>query len=95
MKIMLSALCSVFYFNPQARAVIFSGLTVDFSGYKTNFSFNGSRCPFDFDIISLSPTGLIQAIIENRLEIDGMIVSGNIYKAYDFLWENGYCDYEI
>ncbi len=72
----------------QAKATIYSGVTADFDGFETEFQVNASKRPFDLKITTLSPTGLIKAIVENRLEVEGMLVSNAIQRAYTYLETN-------
>ncbi len=72
----------------RAKATIYSVLSSDFEGVKTEFQVNGTQQPFDIKLATLSPTGLIKAIVENRLEVEGMIVSTAIEKAYTYLEES-------
>ncbi len=72
----------------MAKAKIFSGVSTDCLGFDTDFCVTDSTSPFDLQITSLSPTGLIKAIVENCLQVEGMIVSQNIDKAYTFLGAN-------
>lgn len=71
--------------NMEAKAHVFSGVTADFDGIETSFSIIDSSHPFNIEITALSPAGLVQAIIENRLEIDGMEVTEKIQHAYEYL----------
>lgn len=71
----------------NAQAKIYSGVTADFQGTPTRFAIDGSLRPFNIQMTSLSPKGLVLAIVENRLEVDGMVVDENIQDAYEFLWE--------
>ncbi len=70
---------------PVAKAKIFSGVNLDYVGFDTDFCVTKSNPPFDLQITSLSPTGLIKAIVENCLQVEGMIVSQTINDAYIFL----------
>lgn len=71
-----------------AKATLYSGVTADFTGFETEFQMNASNYPFDLRITTLSPTGLIKAIVENRLEVEGMVVSTFIQEVYSYLDEN-------
>ncbi len=74
---------------PQmAKAKIFSAVSMDCNGIDTDFCVTDSFSPFDLQITSLSPTGLIMAIVENCLQVEGMIVSQNINEAYGYLGDN-------
>ncbi len=72
----------------MAKAKLFSGVNMDCLGFDTDFCVTNSSSPFDLQITSLSPTGLIKAIVENCLQVEGMIISQNIDDAYSFLGAN-------
>ncbi len=72
----------------SAKAKFYSGVNEDHIGFDTNFCVTESSSPFDLNVTSLSPTGLVKAIIENSLKVEGMVVSQNINDAYSFLGSN-------
>lgn len=72
----------------SAKATLYSGVSEDLYSFETEFQLTGSNSPFDLKITALSPTGLIRAIVENRLEVEGMVVSKSIEEVYTYLDEN-------
>ncbi len=66
----------------SAKATFFSGVNEDNRGYDTDFRITDSRSPFDLQVASLSLRGFIMAIVKNRLQIEGMIVSESINDTY-------------
>ncbi len=70
---------------PVAKAKIYSGLNEDCDGIDTAFSVTESTSPFNLQITSLSATGLIKALVENCLQVEGMVVKKKIDEAYIFL----------
>lgn len=71
-----------------AKATFYSGVTVDFQGFDTAFKFDSTKTLFDLQVAAFSATGFIRAIVENRLEVEGMVVSDVIHQAYAYLREN-------
>lgn len=69
----------------QAKAWAYSGLTSDFQGYETDFSVDDGKKPFQLASLRLSVAAFIQAVVENRLEIDGMFVDDSIIDIYRLL----------
>lgn len=65
-----------------AKATVYSGVVTDLNGYDTRLNVNDTHKPFDLSIVSLAPCGLIKAIVENRLEVEGMVVDQHIHEAY-------------
>jgi len=72
----------------KAKAVVYSAVTVDLRGFDIEFQINRSSFPFDLKFAALSPVGLIKAIMENRLEVEGMVVSTEIQEAYKKIGSN-------
>jgi len=71
-----------------AKATFYSGVTIDFQGFDTVLKFDSTKMPFDLQVAAFNATGFIRAIVENRLEVEGMVVSNVIQKAYEYLREN-------
>lgn len=74
--------------GPRARARVYSGLISDFQGYETDFSFDHANKPFLLASLRLSVAAFIQAVVENRLEIEGMSVDDTIIDIYRLLLHN-------
>ncbi len=72
----------------KAKAIIYSKVDSEYSGCETSLAFENSRSPFDFTFFKLTPAGLIAAVKENRLEIDGMIIHETLDEAYAHLWHD-------
>lgn len=73
-----------------AKATVYSGVSVDAPGFDTVFQVDSTNnAPFDLQVAAFTATGFIRAIVENRLEVEGMVVSDVIEQAYAHLWENG------
>jgi len=70
----------------NAEVIVYSKQDFDHGGHKTSLTFKDSRQPFDFKFFTLTPEGLIAAIIENHLEVEGMIIHETLNEAYDQLW---------
>ena len=79
----------------KAKARLFSRSENDICGYTTVFSILQEDKPFDLGFMSLSTKGLVTAVIENRLEIEGMQVSGDIEDAYRNIWPTDRNRYRI
>ena len=71
----------------KAKARLFSRSEIDTCGYITVFSILKEEKPFDLGFMSLSAKAFVTAVIENRLEIEGMQVSEDIEDAYRNLWQ--------
>ena len=71
--------------SKQASAMLFSASTTDFGGIKTTFSIHDSQIPFSIAAMPFSVSGFIRAVVENRIEIEGMIITPRIMDAYDFV----------
>jgi hypothetical protein len=74
----------------KAKARLYSKSKDDTIGYDTVFSIQNTDKPFDFGFLSLSPEGFVTAAIENRLEIEGMLISEGLDDAYKHIWLNGH-----
>jgi hypothetical protein len=74
--------------RPRAKARAYSGLTSDFQGYETDFSVDDANKPFQLASLRLSVSAFIQAVVENRLEIDGMCIDDSIIDIYRLLLQN-------
>jgi hypothetical protein len=66
----------------KAKARLYSRLEKDTHGYATVFSIRNTEKPFDFGFLSLSTEGFVTAAIENRVEIEGMLVNEGLEDAY-------------
>ncbi len=69
----------------NAKAKVHSAFQLHSPYVETNFTIDDSRSPFHVEFASFTPKTLIKAIIENHLEIEGMIVHEDIQEAYDFI----------
>ena len=74
----------------EAKARLYSKSEDDTLGYDTVFSIRSAGKPFDFGFLSLSPEGLVTAAIENRLEIEGMLVNQGLEDAYKHIRSKGH-----
>lgn len=72
----------------QAPARIYSSISADAGGMETRFAITASTKPFQIDESSLSVNGLLRAVVENRFEVEGMLVSETIGEVYSQLFEN-------
>jgi len=66
----------------KAKARVYSKLKEDTLGIATVFSILNTEKPFDFGFLSLSTEGFVTAAIENRVEIEGMLVNEGLEDAY-------------
>jgi len=73
----------------EAKARLYSKSEDDTLGYDTVFSILNTEKPFDFGFLSLSPEGFVTVAIENRLEIEGMLISEGLEDAYKHIWSRG------
>ncbi len=71
-----------------AKVTFYSGVTTDFQGFDTVLKFDNTNTPFDLQVAAFSVTGFIRAIVENRLEVEGMVVCDVIHQVYTNLCEN-------
>jgi|GEM_PF-653505 len=69
-----------------SKARLYSKSGSDATGLSTDFSISETMLPFDFGFFSLGTAGFIAAAIENKLEIDGMLVLNGIEDAYRHVW---------
>jgi hypothetical protein len=69
----------------EAKARFYSKSEDDTLGYDTVFSIRSTGKPFDFGFLSLSSEGFVTAAIENRLEIEGMLVNQGLEDAYQHI----------
>lgn len=70
----------------KTNARVFSRSENDTCGYTTVFSIVKEEKPFYLGFMSLSAKGFVTAVIENRLEIEGMRVGEDIEEAYRNIW---------
>ncbi len=69
----------------NAKAKVHSAFQFQSPCVETNFTIDDSKVPFHVDFVSFTPKALIKAIIENHLEVEGMIVHEDIQDAYDYI----------
>lgn len=69
-----------------AKARLYSKLDKDTLGYETVFTIREERKPFDLGFLILGTEGFIAAAVENRLEIEGMLIHDGIQEAYREVW---------
>ncbi len=74
-----------------AEAKLYSGVTSDFKGIDLAFEVVDSTNPFHLCFTKLTVTGFVLALIENRLELEGMVVDERILEAYDYIIDR--CDF--
>lgn len=67
---------------PGAGARLFSGATTDFVGLDTTFSLADGPKPFVLASTPLSVGCFIRAIVENRVQIEGMVTDREITEVY-------------
>jgi hypothetical protein len=70
----------------NAKARLFSKLEKDAFSYDTVFSIQNTEKPFHFGSLLLGTEGFVAAVVENRLEIEGMLVKEGIEDAYKHIW---------
>jgi hypothetical protein len=70
----------------KAKARVYSRLKEDTLGIATVFSIRNAEKPFDFGFLSLSTEGFVTAAIENRVEIEGMLINEGLGDAYRHIW---------
>ena len=73
----------------EAKARLYSKSEDDTLGYDTVFSILNTEKPFDFGFLSLSAEGFVTTAIENRLEIEGMLISEGLEDAYKHIRSRG------
>lgn len=67
--------------NPSAR--IYSGLSSDFEGMPTTFSIQRfGQNPFNIGNTRLSLKAFLYSLVENRVEVEGMIIHDNLMEVY-------------
>jgi hypothetical protein len=70
----------------KAKARLYSKSEDDTIGYDTDFSILNTEKPFDFGFLSLNTEGFVTAAVENRLEIEGMLINEGLKDAYKHIW---------
>jgi hypothetical protein len=69
----------------SAYGKVYSGVTEDFVGTEIRLMIEDSDFPFNIELASFSPAGLVMAIVKNRLEVEGMVASDEIQAAYEYI----------
>lgn len=67
-----------------SKAILYSKVAEQGSSFETTFCFDENRQrPFSLAVLPLTPANLIRTIIENKLQIEGLVCSEEINVAYE------------
>ncbi len=69
----------------NAKAKIHSAFKMDSPCVETIFTIDDSNFSFHIEFASFNPKTFIRTIVENHLEVEGMVVYEDIQDAYDFI----------
>ncbi len=69
----------------NAKARIHFAFKMDSPSVETYFTIEDSNFPFHIEFASFTPKTLVRVIVENHLEVEGMVVHEDIQDAYDFI----------
>ena len=69
----------------NAPGKAYSKVTTDSFGADIRLVIEDSLYPFNIQLASFTPAGFVRAIVENRLEVEGMVSIAEIRGAYDYI----------